>query len=162
MTTSTSPVFSDYTVEQWNSYISGKDKIDLANKNLDDSAIINLAEVLKTNETINLIDLSQNKITKIGADSLAEAVRKNKYLGQNLTQNVSSYGEMVALKLDNNSLEKEGVWVLIKVFQETHRSLFGLIYENNGLTADEEYELNQMLKRPKINNNELNTLRWTT
>lgn len=133
MTTTTSSSHVHRTVDEWVAYIGDWREVRLANADLDDTDAINLAKALESNEKLTELDLSNNKITAIGAKAFAELFRINRSFG-------SGPDKKVCLDLRDNPLGKEGVLAIAEAVYETDRSGDCIGLDNDGLTEGEEDE----------------------
>jgi hypothetical protein len=125
----------------WREYVQGKTNLDLGSMNLGDESIIALAEILKEDTTIRSIDLSNNKITVVGANALADALRVNDYIATN------PFGDTNALNFSGNDFGKEGIFAIIKAFDETNRFVHCLVLEDENIT-DEDVE--ELIRTPEM------------
>ena len=132
---------TDFTVAGWEDFVQGKSVLELGNMGLTDENIVGLASVLKNNATIRKIDLRQNKITVVGATLFADALRINRYIASN------PVADTHALKFTGNSIGKDGLFALVKAFDETGRMMHCLLLGNIGVTDEEAEELS---KTPEV------------
>ena len=125
------------TIIDWKEYVGEKEILELSGMGIDDEQVKELSKVLKNNQTVRYIDLSNNKITLDGVESIAEALRVNKaFLSRPLwdTHRLNLYG---------NPIGKQGCITLIQSLYDTGRYLHYVYLGKNGLTAQEQSELNQ-------------------
>ena len=91
----------------------------LSNLSISSSHVISLAEALRVNATLKLLDLSCNKIDCSGARTLAQALKKNQSL--------------ICLKLGNNNISDAGAENFVEVLQ-CNKTLMILDLTDNCMT----------------------------
>lgn len=106
--------------------------LNLSSQNLTDNNIIALAEVLKDDNKIWRLDLSDNQIGDIGAKALANALKTNEFICTNIMTDSGN------LNLFNNPIEKAGYKAIINAVKETQRppSTIGIDQVDLGLVEN--------------------------
>ena len=95
----------------------------LSNLSISSSHVIPLAEALRVNATLKLLDLSYNKIDCSGARTLAQALKKNQSL--------------ICLKLRNNKISDAGAENFVEVLQ-CNKTLMILDLMENWMTKPQK------------------------
>ena len=135
------------TAEDWRGYIDSLEELQknrryltLTNLGLTDENVIPLAEVVKENSNIRVLDLSGNKITDVGAKALANAVRAHKFLGFDRLFNTG------VINFSHNKIGKEGIFAIIQMIYDTNRPEWCFEIIDNELTDSECEELCKTLE----------------
>jgi Ran GTPase-activating protein (RanGAP) involved in mRNA processing and transport len=154
-------------IEQYKKIFGTQEIVVLTGKNLTDEDALAIGELLKTNNTLKVLDLGHNNITDV--QSIGEALKTNNTLvglelyNNNITD-VQSIGEalktndtLTTLRLSRNNITDGGIQSIIDGLK-TNKTLRTLVLGGNQLSDNMKSQL-EAIQQYKIDGAEFNQVK---